>query len=435
MPSSLGKFIADNRVSRDGAELVADMWRYPWGDLVLLHEASFHYPKPDRKKRTETLLAGSILRPNKQKARDTKGRTTHESFPDLYMAFRGSGHAVSNYGAEGGIPDTEEAEVQTTIQALHEYVTLLFSLEPHFAHVLTDVKVGMGDLAKSYQYKINEQKKRAQAHMWRGIMDTDSLGRNNPGAQRYAMYGAGNELRKREDAIQWLSMHMDHKTARCLRLINEHVELYNRLWLEICTASATSQLSNWQAHGLKYAMIKDLYQRILAIRVRPFRRLAAQTERDLRELISAMEKQQPPEVIYSIVNRLREGTRWVFALDTLQMQIIFPLSGLVHRLERQEKNRRRRTKKKGPIRITFDMAPDEFGSLAKMIFTDPPFVTRGEDELDQSFETRLGRINDQDLRSPKKVSTLRWLEEVRYYADQDDWRGVKESLKEMASHI
>lgn len=435
MQSSLGKFIASNRVFRDGAELVADMWRYPWGDLVLLSEASFHYPEPNKKKKSETLLAGSILRPNKQKAKDTEGRTTHASFSDLYKVFRGSSHAVSNYGAEGGVPDTEETEVQATIQALHEYVTLLFSLEPHFAHVLEDVKVGMGDLASSYQYKVNEQKRRAQAHMWRGIMDTDSLGRHNPGAQRYAMYGAGSELRKREDAIQWLSMHMDHKTARCLRLINEHVELYHQIWQEICTTSAKKQLTNWQAHGVKYGLIKDLYLTVSAIRVRPFRRLAAQTERDLRELLYAMEKQRGPDNIYPIVDRLREGTRWVFALDTLQMQIIFPLSALVHRLERKEKNRRRRTKKKGPIRISFEMAPEEFSMLAKMIFTNPPFVIRGEDEEDQSFETRLGRINDQDLRSPKKASTLRRLQEVRYYAEQNDWRGVKEALKEMASHI
>ncbi|MBD3281193.1 hypothetical protein GF391_00415 [Candidatus Uhrbacteria bacterium] len=428
--SSLGQLVEDMSVCNQGYMMQGDFLVYSWGDAILLHDADLR--KPNRKVRSKTCSAGSIFRANKERTRRTDGNTTHDIYEyGLYDAFRGASHAVANYGADGA-PHTEDAEIEDTIQALHEYTTFLMNLGPLFAHVQSDLNVGMGDLAGSYRYKIDERKKRAEGHMWRGIMDIDSLGRRNPGAQRYAMYGAGTELRKRQDMIGWLSTHMDHKAVRCFRLINEHMEFFNDLWRSICTTDAADQLMAGQTTGHSMAMVHDFYIRASAIRALPFRRFAMHTAQDLLELRYALEKRMDEERIRHLTNRLREGTRWAFALDVLQMEIIFPLSELVYRLKRQEQKRRKQTKTAGKIKITYSMAPDEFDIILHKLFTEVP---RSADEPDHSFETRLGKIYDQSIRSPKKERVQLLLGDMKQDIAEDDWIAVKNSLVDISRKI
>ncbi|MFZ6015618.1 MAG: hypothetical protein ACOYUZ_04685 [Patescibacteria group bacterium] len=419
-----GKNIPGFKVKNKGGIVQGPMQLMPWGDLILLEYRTLYFP--DGSRQSERLPPGTILRPNRKLAGEKNPQTTHIVYHDAYEAERGAKHAVRRYGIRGQEAITEAGDLNFTKKALREYVVFLLRQGPHLEHVLRDLFTAMMKLAKRYGWMIDEDKKKAAEQMLRGLIEKDSLGRKNLPAAAMSMGGAIWHLLEREEAIQWLSMRMDQKAVQTERLIAEHMELYQQLWDMVGKDTAIAELTRLPHHETQQRRLKMrlLHGQLEAVRLRPFIKNARHTVRDIGEILDvishpafASNQERKAKPLY----RLREGIRWVFVLNALQREIIFPLSFLLDDLERKDRLRRRGTDEK-PTKIVTAMAPDKFADL---------------DERLQRFEQRLDKCQDEIkgekvLGHPVKDEVLGFLELTKAHLAEDDWRVVKNDLDTIA---
>lgn len=414
---NIGKRIENSYIKNRGGFLKGSMQHLPWGDLVLLEKAFLIFPDGSRKHQLH--LPGEIFRRNRALEKRTNSASTHLIYTDVYEAQRGAVHPVFNYGVRTKQRATEIGDLNTDISTLREYVVFMLRMGPHFEHVLKDLYIGMSDLAARYSWKLDENKKQATSRMIRGLIEKDSLGRKNIPAAAMSMGGAIWNLLEREENIQWLSMHMDQRAIQTERLIRAHMDLYGELWDLFGGRAATSGILVDSAHETSLPRMKmnELVSKLETVKIRTFCKNAKHTARDIRALETCLGQvpasNQRDADVKDYVIRLREGIRWVFVLDALQRDIIFPLSYLIEDLLRQERIKRRRTKSKGRVVITSDMAPEKFADIADRI---------------SEFKSKLSKCNDQILVHPVKNEVLGILAVVDGRITQDDWRLVKNDL-------
>lgn len=409
------------KIKNRGGFLKGMMHHMPWGDRVLLEKAFLIFPDGQRKH--HLLLPGVIFRPNRELAKRTDGASTHIIYSDAYEAERGAKHAVVNYGARAKGKHTESTELKLTVKTLREYVIFLLSQGPHFEHVLRDLSVGMDQLAVEYSWKVDDKKKQAAIDMIRGLLERDSLGRRNPSASAMAMGGAIWNLLEREEAVQWLDMHMDHRAVQTERLISAHLELYQKLWDLVGKESAFKSLVESEPKQSLHTrlQLKQIHDQLEMVHLRPFAKNAKHTVRDLGEVLYLLQHRgvsaDDEKVKAEALRRLKEGIRWVFVLDALQRGIIFPLSFLIDELLRAERVKRRKTKIKGRVIITSSMSPLKFDDLSGRL---------------SEFERKLDKCQDDVLAHPVKNEVLSLLYLASAHIQEDDWRKVKTDLDAIA---
>lgn len=415
---NFGKMVAVTEIKNRGGLLKAPMQKLPWGDLVLLEKAFLMFKSGQRNH--ELHLPGEIFRPNKTLTRRSEGTSTHIIYADAYEAVRGATHAVRNYGLRGKQKGTEASDLKTDVQTLREYVVFLLRMGPHFEHVLRDLYLGMGSLAERYGWKIDESKKKATAQMIRGLIEKDSLGRQNIPAAAMSMGGAIWNLLEREEAMQWLSMHMDQRAIQTERLIASHMDLYKDLWIIVGKDSSTEVLlcnSPARTEPAR-ANLARIFEQMESIRLLPFAKNARHTSRDIERVLHALSRpggeDQEIKEKKKLIRRLKEGARWVFVLDSLQREIIFPLSYLIDDLLRENRVKHRaKGKQKKRVPITTSMAPEKFADFEERI---------------RQFGQKLGKCDDSVLAHPVKNEILALLDVAEAHRIMDDWRYVKQDL-------
>ena len=433
MYPNIGKKIEGFTIHNKAGFLKADMWLFPWGDLVLLQKAFLIFPEGDRTH--ELYYPGTIFRHNRKKGKKSQGKTTHLIYCDAYEAFRGSEHAVHSYGTRSKKRATETGDLTYDVKAWREYVTLLFKLGPHFRHVLDGLLAGMHELTSSYKYKTDEVKQMALQDMRRALQIKDSLGRENIPASAFAVGGAISRLLERQENIQWLSMHMDQRSLQMSRVIEEHMKLYYDLWNSFCSPTAVRQaIANWPIMSLRLPRLRDALSACIIL---PYRKNAYHTVQDIEDILAIDVRRLDSSIIEPKLKKLQQGIRWMFVLHALQMEIIFPLSYLIDRLLREERLRRRQTKKKGYIALPTSLAQDEFLDLAARLFMDKELIIDGKTVVlpklaTQSFEQRLAKCSDEDLAHPVKGEILELLVLAKQHIANDDWRQVKKDLDAIA---
>lgn len=422
MYPNFGKRIENGLIKNRGGFLKGPMQHLPWGDKVLLAKAFLIFPDGSRKH--ELHLPGAILRPNKDREERSNGATTHLIYDDAYAAQRGAEHAVRKYGVRKAGKGTEVADLKFDIQTLREYVVFLLRMGPHFEHVIRDLHEGMINLAARYGWKIDADKKKAAEQILRGLILEDSLGRNNIPAAAMSMGGAIWHLLEREEAVQWLSMHMDQKAIQTERLIAAHMDLYSRIWRVIGKDDFINSLADSAPHDTQQTRmeLKAIYDQMDAVCLLPFARNAKHTKQDIVQILEHLSRsyqyQHERERRLSELHRLREGVRWVFVLDTLQRGIIFPLSYLMADLMRAERFKRRQSTGMGRIVITSRMSPLKFDDLSGRL---------------SEFERKLGKCQDEVLAHPVKGEVLSLMQIAKAHAERDNWRIVKKDLDAIAA--
>jgi hypothetical protein len=425
MYPGIGRHLDQNTIKNKGGAITGPMQLLPCGDLVLL-EWRTHYFK-DGSRPSKRYGPGTILRPNRKTAKKTNYRSTHQIYDDAYALERGATHAVRRYGVRSKERGTEIGDIAVDKQTLREYVVFLIRMGPHMEHVLKDLYLGMNKLAKRYGWMIDESKKKAAIQIIRGLIEKDSLGRKNIPAAAMSMGGAIWNLLEREEVIQWLSMYMDQKAVQTERLIDTHIDLYRRLWNLVGKDSAIETLLDQPSHEtLPFRMkLKDLYDQFETVCLKPFVRNAQHTVRDIAtvlDLLSNSSSYGYGRILRKeTLTRLKEGIRWVFVLDALQREIIFPLSFLINDLIAQDRLKRRGTKKR-PIKITTSLAPEKFADLAGRI---------------ESFEKRLGKCQSKAhehevLEHDVKEEVLGYLELAKAHIREGKWVPVKNDLDTIA---
>jgi hypothetical protein len=417
-----GERVESGLIRNGGGFLKGPMQRMPWGDHILLEKAFLVFPDGSRKHKL--YLPGAIFRPNRELARRTSGASTDLIYICAYAAERGANHAVINYGVRSKSRGTETADLKSGVQTLREYVLFLLKMGPHMEHILKDLYVGMDTLATEYSWKVDEKKKQASIAMIRGLLEYDSLGRKNYPAAAMAMGGAIWNLLEREEAVQWLNMHMDQRCVQTERLISEHISLYQQLWNLVGKETAIRELVNNPDYETlpQRSKLRAIHDQLETVHLRPFVKNAKHTVRDAAAVLDIISLSGPScnherEQKEEYVKRLKEGIRWVFVLDALQRGIIFPLSYLIDDILRAERIKRRRTKEKGRVIITSDLAPEKFADLHDRIKT---------------FRAKLDKCNDEALAHPVKSEILAMLDIADTHIVEDDWRYVKADLDAIA---
>ncbi|GEM_PF-1277309 len=417
MHPNYGKYIENGLIKNRGGFLKAPIQQLPWGDAILLKKAFLIFPDGSRKH--ELFFPGIIFRPNRNLAKRSDNSSTHIIYHDAYEAERGAKHAVQNYGLYSKAKGTEIADLTIDISTLREYVIFLLRMGPHFEHVLRDLNKGMNHLVERYGWKVDENKQKATARMMRGLIAEDSLGRINIPAQAMSMGGAIWSLLEREEAMQWLSMHMDQKALQTSRLIATQIDLYQRFWNSFCKLQTIKQRTLFMKHDAKrqineLSLFRDLFSGVILL---PFRKNAFHTIRDIEFAIKNILDGDSASYGKSLF-RLREGVRWVFVLDTLQRDIIFPLSHLIAELTRSERAKRSKTQEKHRIIISATLSPKRFADLKARIV---------------EFRNKLAKCEDQVLLHPVKNEVLGLLKVTETHIIEDDWRLVKQDLDAIAN--
>ncbi len=415
---NFGKDVATAVIKNKGGFLKTRVCKLPWGDLVLLEKAFLIFKGGQRKH--ELHLPGEIFRPNQTLKKHSGGVSTHIIYADAYEAERGATHAVRKYGLRSKEKGTEAADLNTDVQALREYVIFLLRMGPHFERVLRDLYVGMNHLASQYGWKINESKKKATVQIVRGLIEKDSLGRQNIPAAAMSMGGAIWNLLEREEAVQWLSMHMDQRAIQTERLIAAHMGLYKDLWSIVGRDTSIATLLNGDPAQTQpsRAKLASIFEQMKSIQLRPFIKNARHTTRDIERVLDALSRYGEDELKLKrkeiLIRRLKEGARWVFALDALQREIIFPLSFLIEDLLRENRVKyRSKGKQKQRVPITASMAPAKFADFEERI---------------RGFTQKLGKCDDEALVHPVKNEILALLDMAESHRLMDDWRYVKQDL-------
>jgi hypothetical protein len=416
MHPNYGKRVENGLIKNRGGFLRAPIQQLPWGDAVLLKKAFLVFPDGSRKH--ELFFPGVIFRPNRGLAKRTDNASTHIIYRDAYEAERGAEHAVRNYGLRTKAKGSESSDLAGDVSALREYVIFLLRMGPHLEHVLHDLSAGMNHLVGRYGWKIDESKRKANMQMIRGLIREDSLGRTNIPAQAMSMGGAIWNLLEREEAVQWLSMHMDQKALQTSRLIAAQIDLYQRLWSGFCPTAAIKQRTATMMHDAErqiyeLSVFRGLFGNIVLL---PFRKNASHTIRDIESAVKNIMDGNDSGYGEALF-RLREGIRWVFVLDALQRGIIFPLSHLIADLLRRERVKRRYVAEKSRIIISSALAPERFADIGARIV---------------EFGTKLAKCEDEVLAHPVKNEVLALLDVAKTHIAEDDWRLVKQDLDAIA---
>jgi hypothetical protein len=345
------------------------------GDLVQLEDmtASKRWRKQDV---AYTLLAGTLWRPNRDLARRTDHGTQYLCFQGGYYDLMRSGwHIEQRYGTRRHQPGTEAQELARDHEYLRTTVVGLLSRGASYSDRQLWLTESMEPLIQEYVRKYDPRKVMALQDMQRGSQLTDSLGRPNVGAASLSNGNAIGNILERRQAIKYLARRMGERTEEVTGQIREIRDAYRRLWCGFHPSAAAvwayedagfappapgEQSPGWLEYvdfelrnartGLpatvrrkldedRIALGKALESQLMVfgqIRGLPFRRNAVYVVRDLTEALACLHAGDvscDDTALKAALLRLREGIRWFFVFDHLQMRVIAPLSLLIYDLK------------------------------------------------------------------------------------------------------
>jgi len=421
--------------------LKGDMRAYEWGDLVQLEDGWLVFPQGGKKHRF--VPRGTIWVFNREKAGEKAG-TTHLRYDSLYERQRADRHAVSNYGTRTRDPATEKSELERDIALLRGFSEYVLYMRRHLPEQWQEMLARQEEIASRYEPKRAAPKVDAQEYMARSADPLDSRGQPNPFKNAMESGTAIGNIMIRLEDIPRIARCLDRRSGGVFNLITWHLQQFWDLWRFLepgarCpqrlarVMASSDRIPDWRA--LLKARDFQAIQRALVARqipiasmhIRPFCRNAAHTVADLDEAIVRCRAQDAKGLVM-LLKRIKEGIRFIFVLDFLQMDIIGPLSDLLERLRRQVRAGLipRLTDEQGKLVIRRELAPDRFAALQARI---------------DSFEQRLAKCDDTGLkrRSPKsqglKSKIQDGLVQVRSHITADDWNSVKRGLDEIADML
>jgi len=382
--------------------------------------------------------AGTLWRANHTRAKETAGASTHARYDDLYDLLRSGRHAVCQYAVHDSDGAGEMREVREDIETARAFVRFMLvsgMYEPDEKRELLEMQ---SLLVSRYEIKRARHKTVARSQFMRGMITTDSIGRNNPPAAAMVSGAGIGHLLKRLTDIPRLSTCMDRRTIQVYVFIQSHMNLYRELWDDVRVDTKSRSrgiLQQWiirvsmSESRTKKAFLRKIRRRLCEyreafteIRTRPFCKNAAHTVKDLNAAIETC-KVGDLRILRIQCAKLRRGIRWVFVLDVLQIEVISRLSFLLARLRREETKRRRSipcNKREKTIQITRDMAPVEFAAVERLL---------------ASFLHRLDRCSDATLDVPVKAKVECLIRGAEYAMTVDDWTLAKKRLISAAKFL
>jgi len=175
------------------------------------------------------------------------------------------------------------------------------------------------------------------------------------------------------------------------------------------------------ASGLAAASrrLLEYHEAFAAIKARPFCKNAAHVAAELKDASELCLKGER-ERLRTVLRKIRRGLRWVFALDSLQMEVILPLSLLLEQLTKLRKRMRDgdRTYTRGPAGVPRAAAPELFSRIEQSL-------------LDLRTKVRA-KCNDDDLATKIKDRVELYLGTAQEYLQADEWLLAKHNLLQAA---
>lgn len=242
-------------------------------------------------------------------------------------------------------------------------------------------------LVREYETKRNQRKVTACERFRRGMHLHDSRGRRNTSAMALVTGASISHLHERMAEIRRIGARVDSRTLEVFDFIQEHIGLYEELRFALKTArKAIARGFDSTARHAVHRELASFASAFSAVRALPFRRFAEQTVKDLAETLRLLRISASAASIDKQICQSREGILRALALHHLQMEIISPLSLLLHDLVRQIRSDRRLTsERRARILITKEMAHLRFELVYSQI---------------RSFMDRLRTSTDRGYTSP-----------------------------------
>lgn len=350
---------------------------YPWGDAATLKDTVLKGPR-----KSETLRAGSYIRPNLKLAEKTGGKTTHQIWVTVHGVLLAGFHVSSRYGIKNPTAGTEMHELDADIDGLRDFSQFLFRVYAYTPEEQERYLASQAERAERYETKVDEAKVAAQERMEEATDFEDSRGRRNPMAKAMVNGVAIGKLMERRQAVRGIGTRYDWRTRYVHMLIREHTNIFGRLWSSLSLRAEGVSMPQENAifgtcklqdgapllihpsrgeEGLKQAerLFREQYAIVSGISLRPFVRNALHTKRDLELAIALVQAGNRVELL-KLMRKMRRGIRWVFAQNALVMDALIPYAVLLDELKNRTKGKERRP-------LTRDMARERFDSLDALI--------------------------------------------------------------------
>jgi len=407
-------------VKSRGGRLRASMALLPSHDLVQLLPGKL----VSKGVEIERCPMGSLWRHNRARTQETKGEAGDERFDCLYDLRDAGTHAVLNYGIGKTDPADEVPKLRVDLADARSYIRYLLATNAYPPEDRRSLILIQTELVARYTAVRNESKVTARERWMAGLNTTDSRGRRNVMAAALVSGAGIGHLLKRINEIPKIATVVDRRTLLVDRYIQEHLELYRELW--DCLRMSDHRVNRGEFQRLlviaeyphrNYVrmdraaalwaierLFTDFLHAFARIIARPFCRNAAHTRRDLKVAIQLVRTQDLAGV-YRRIAKIRQGIRWVFALDHLREKVITPLSFLLDHLRRKRFVLRRFA------------AREEFFQIECALGV---FIGK----VERCFDTSLDR--------QVKGSVNACAYEAQRLMTQDQWKAAKEKLREAA---
>lgn len=404
------------------------------GDLDQLENVTY-YEKHRGEEVPVTVEPGAVWATNCDLARRTQHATQYQCFTrGKYDRMRAALHASQNYGLDGRNPGAEIQKLFQDEEGVRLTSFQLLTRGANFVDPQLWLTRSMQPLISEYQWKYDIRKVMARQDMSRGTQLTDSLGRRNVSAARLALGAAIGNLQLRKKAIRFLDAHVTQEARDAAFEIEGVRDSYRRLKYGF----SPSRLVDWayadagrippakmpgprtrdwmslardqRAWPVLQASLEwslPFFKDMVAL---PFRRNATHVVDDLTGAITAMRKGRAKNLEESML-RLRDGIRWFFALDHLEMQVVLPLTILLEDLAMlHEASHPKGRAKFNPCE---GMAPNEFAEILKQYYHFVGFVDGFKDGI---------------LVHPKQEEILTIVYRIAETLEFDDWLTFKEQV-------
>lgn len=433
-------------VKSGGGVLTHDMAVLPWGDFMMLQDAAM--PRPGKRGNHEVLVkSGSIWvqnlelgeRTKRKKGQSEDRQTTHVLYDNLYDRLRGGEHTKRSELAEDQL-------MGDFIREQRDFSRMLIDMRAFTPEEQAERMAFQRSRIDRLMSVRDERKIEARELMAEASELEDGLHRRNPVGMGFKSGAVIDRLQKRRKDAAAIWSHEVWRTRQVSLFIVYHMDLYGELWdalsMRPAVGEAAGQVRIFGENayiendsssllaetrgipGLRAASRRLLeYRDIFAsIKARPFCKNAAHVASELEEAAELCTKGDR-EKLRTVLRKIRRGLRWVFASDSLQMDVILPFSLLLDQLAKSRRRMRDNNGAfiKGPVTIPRSAAPELISHIESTL-------------LDLRTKIRA-KCNDDDLATKIKDRVELYVGTAQDYLAADDWRQAKHNLLQAAKYL
>lgn len=423
-------------VSLHGQRVRVMARRFRWGDLVLTKDLNL---KPEGKaKEGEHVPAGSVLRRNRQLAKDTNGKSEWSVYVNLYDLERAGEHIDARYAA------VEFPQNESIKESARQYVQYLVYLKRVKQEDKDRAVAAYLQAIRELSTKRAGRKVVARARLAQALPAADqtefrdSLGRVNLAAAAMVVGSGIGHLNERDDNVSLIVQLTD------LRTLEVHTAVINRLMTYWEAWIILNVNGNNAFRSYKYAaeslflpppkaaprficvgpmlldpdcdlrdvatQLRQLKGKFADMVERPFHNNAQHMVEDL-DLALAACKSGDRKGLEELVERLRNSISWMFALHVLQVSYITPLAALLNELELRH-GKFKPLRKGAAILVNRSLAPIEFKCLEGVM---------------NAFEKRVLARRDDGFRRGLVNSVLAKVAMIQGLMECDNWISAKDN--------